>query len=163
MDRAKPICGRALEIALYGFLLAIFVFAWGEKNSQASSLATPESNASGAASLLPQIGTVFDMCIVDDSNGIQLQLNTVNGDYIFTDCNAFTLGGTGLITLKGCVITLQHVTSDRRVTAKIDTCQKKAKASAQTFSPAATRTITDRNTADDACGCGDSVVGRPAP
>jgi hypothetical protein len=52
-----------------------------------------------------------------------------------------------------CTITLQHNTTDRRLIAQIDDCQKKATAAIQLFSPGRMFTITDRNTADSRCSC----------
>jgi hypothetical protein len=100
-------------------------------------------------------GKVFDTCIQDDSNGNKLQFNSPNGDYQFTRCgsNGFTLSGTGTVTIKGSVITLQHNASDRRVTAIIDNSVKRATASIQVFSLGTTFTIADRNTANNTCGC----------
>jgi hypothetical protein len=83
----------------------------------------------------------------------------MTGAYTFTDCLAFTLTGTGTVTVKGCTITFKHVALDRRVIAKVDTCQRRATASAETYNPSRIETIVDRNTADDVCGCGDSMMG----
>jgi hypothetical protein len=52
-------------------------------------------------------------CIVDDSNGNQLQFDKVTGAYTFTNCGSFTLSGIGKVTIKGSQITLVHVASDR--------------------------------------------------
>ncbi len=153
MDRIKRIGGIALEIALGVFLLAMLMTAWGAKESKAASLTPARSTVSA---LLPQGGTI---CIVDDSNGNQLQFDQMTGAYTFTDCASFTLMGTGVVTTKGCTIALQHVAPDRRVLAKIDQCGKRATASAQTYSPSVFKTITDRNTANDVCGCGDAMMG----
>ncbi len=100
-------------------------------------------------------GPFFNMCLQDDSNGNILQINTATGNYQFTNCSGFTVGGTGTLTRKGCTITLQHNNGDRRVLAKIDTCQKKATASIRLLSQGTTFTITDRNTANNNCACGN--------
>jgi len=95
----------------------------------------------------------FDTCLQDDSNGNILLINTTTGDYQFTNCAGFVLSGKGTLIKKGGVINLQHVASDRRVQATIDTTQKKGTASVQVFSPARTFTITDRNTSNNTCLC----------
>lgn len=151
MNRIKRIGGSALEIALGVFLLAMLMTVWGAKESKAATLTPARSTVSA---LLPQGGT---LCIVDDSNGNQLEVDPTTGVYTFTDCASFTLTGTGVVTTKGCTVVLQHVAPDRRVLAKIDLCGSRATASAKTYSPNALRTITDRNTADDVCGCGDGM------
>jgi uncharacterized delta-60 repeat protein len=99
-------------------------------------------------------GAPPDSCIVDDSNGSILMLSFATGEFQLTNCKTgFAVAGTGTITRKGCIITLQHSSTDLRVLAKIDTCTKKATASVQVFSLGRTFTITDRNTANNACGC----------
>jgi hypothetical protein len=152
MEYIKRIAGSALEVALGIFLLAILVNVWGARESKAAPLTPARSPVSAS---LPQAGTI---CIVDDSNHNQLQVDPTTGAYTFTDCASFTLTGTGVVTTMGCTVVLQHVAPDRRVLAKIDLCGKRATASAQTYSPSILKTITDRNTANDVCGCGDAMA-----
>jgi hypothetical protein len=97
----------------------------------------------------------FDLCLQDDGNGNLLQINTTTGEYQFTSCSGFAIGGTGALTRRGCTISLQHNAGDRRVLATINTCQKKATASVRLLSQGRTFTITDRNTANNTCACGD--------
>jgi hypothetical protein len=93
-------------------------------------------------------------CVQDDSNRSSIVLNRVTGDYLITRCNPpLMLTGRGTVRTVGCSVRLEHFASDRRVTATIDTCQKRGTASVQTFSPAALFTITDRNTANNTCAC----------
>jgi hypothetical protein len=96
---------------------------------------------------------VFDACIKDESNGNSLQVNFTTGEYQFSDCQGVTVGGTGTLVTRGCTVTLQHTASDRRLLARIDTCSHIATASLQTFSPARTLTIGDRNTVGSDCVC----------
>jgi pectin methylesterase-like acyl-CoA thioesterase len=99
-------------------------------------------------------GNASIVCLQDDSNRSFIVLNRATGEYSFTRCNpSLTLTGTGKVRTAGCSVRLEHFASDRRVTAMIDTCQKKGSASVQTFSPAALFTITDRNTANNTCAC----------
>jgi uncharacterized delta-60 repeat protein len=100
-------------------------------------------------------GIIFDICTQDDSNGNTFRFNTATGEYQFTNCSGLAVGGIGILTRKGCTLTLQHNTGDRKVLAKIDTCQKKATASVQLISQGRTFTITDRNTANNTCTCGN--------
>jgi hypothetical protein len=99
--------------------------------------------------------TVFDVCVQDDTTRSTLLFNSQTGDYLFVKCgaNGLSLSGRGLSRVMGGAITLEHNASDRRLLAKIDNSQKKGTASVQTFSPSATHTIIDRNTADNACAC----------
>lgn len=96
---------------------------------------------------------VYDLCLQDDSNGNLLQFNSTTGDYLFTNCGGVTMGGTGAITRRGNVITLQHNTSDRRVLATIDVGTHRATASVQSFTFGKTFSLTDRNTANNTCAC----------
>lgn len=96
----------------------------------------------------------FDVCIQDDSNAnLFLQFNSTTGNYHFTNCAGFTLGGTGTLVLKGGIITLEHNAADRRVLARIDKAARKATASVEIPSRGFTFVITDRNTANDSCVC----------
>ncbi|HEX8087588.1 MAG TPA: delta-60 repeat domain-containing protein [Blastocatellia bacterium] len=97
--------------------------------------------------------TSFNLCLQDDSNGNMVKINSATGLYQFTNCSGLTVEGTGSMTLKGGLITLQHNAPDRRVLAKVDTSTNKATATIQLFSQGATFTVTDRNTANNTCAC----------
>ena len=96
-----------------------------------------------------------NVCLQDDSTGDRLSLNQTTGNYTFTKCGAggFTVSGTGVVTSKGCLRTLQHTRTDGRVLAQVDACLNKGKASIQIFSQPVTYTITDRNTVGNSCAC----------
>jgi uncharacterized delta-60 repeat protein len=98
-------------------------------------------------------GSSFDTCIQDDSNGNLLQVNTTTGDYQFSNCSGFTLTGTGTLSRRGSVSTLENNASDRRVMARIDTGINRATASIQVFAQGTTFTIADRNTTNNTCSC----------
>lgn len=110
----------------------------------------PNNNSS---SVTTTIAPPFNLCLQDDSSRSILQFNSSTGDYLFSSCQGVTLSGRGTITVKGSVVTLQDSTSDRRVLARIDSSVLKGTATVQLFSPARLFTITDRNTADNTCGC----------
>ncbi|MFY9558490.1 MAG: hypothetical protein WAV20_16260 [Blastocatellia bacterium] len=101
----------------------------------------------------PGAAVQFDLCLQDESNGNILQVNSITGEYQFTNCLGLTIGGTGMITKKGCLVTLQVNGPDRRVLARIDTCMMSGTASVQVLSPSRTFSILDRNTANNACSC----------
>ena len=98
-------------------------------------------------------GSVFDLCLQDESNGNLIQVNSTTGAYQFTNCQGVTIGGIGTITTKGCLVTLQVNGPDRRVLARIDTCMKSGIASVQVLSPSRTFSILDRNTSNNSCVC----------
>jgi hypothetical protein len=95
----------------------------------------------------------YQFCIQDQSNGNVLTVNLVTGEYQFTNCQGVTLGGTATLTRKGCSVTLQHNSASGRLIARIDTCTKTGTASFQTFSPASTFSIVDRDSSNNSCGC----------
>lgn len=95
----------------------------------------------------------FDICIQDDIGGSILRINSITGDYQFTNCSGFSLSGTGGLVKRGGLVTLQHYAADRRVLARIDSSVSRATASVQLLSPSTTFTITDRNTANNTCAC----------
>lgn len=98
--------------------------------------------------------TPFDMCLQDDSNGNLLQFNSTTGEYQFTKCRSgLVLSGTGSLTTRGSIITLQDYATDRRVLARIDGSVNKGTASIQVFSQGTTFTIMDRNTTNNTCTC----------
>ncbi len=138
--------GRALPVvALSLFLLAIPPGIWSGKDALAAAVAP-----------LPR--PAFDCCLVDDSSGLTLQFSSSTGDYQVADqSGAILLTGTGKVTKKGCVKTLNHVALDRRVRGVLDTCAERGNAGIQILMPApCAMTITDRDTDDNECVIGKS-------
>lgn len=97
--------------------------------------------------------TVFNGRLQDDSDpGNVVLFNTATGNYVFC-CGGTVITGKGTTILKGCMFTLQHNPSDRRLLVKVDFSQKRGTASLQ-FPPGTARcTITDRSIADDTSTC----------
>lgn len=96
----------------------------------------------------------FNFCLQDESNGNMLRFNSDTGEYVFTRCGtSYTLTGNARITVRGCTVTLDHVASDRRILAKVDTCQNKGNVSVQSLSSSASFTIIDRNIKNNSCNC----------
>lgn len=100
-----------------------------------------------------QVQPAFDLCLQDESNGNVLLLNSITGEYQFTNCRGLTLTGVGMLITKGCLVTLQVNGPDRRILARIDTCLKSGIASVQVLSQGTTFTILDRNTTNNTCVC----------
>jgi uncharacterized delta-60 repeat protein len=99
----------------------------------------------------------FDICLQDESSDSVLSLNSTTGAYQIIRCrNRFTLNGTARLTRKGCSLTLQDFSSDRRIMAQIDTCQNRATASIQIFPQGGMFTLTDRNITNNTCQCPNS-------
>jgi uncharacterized delta-60 repeat protein len=123
---------------------------------------TPNSQNSDFGVARYNGGTLFDICLQDDSNGNLLELNSATGDYLFTNCGDFVLGGIGNLTTRGNIITLKHNLADRRVMAQINNGAHKGSATVQFLSPRKLFTITDRNTFNNTCSCG-ATSGRTSP
>lgn len=95
----------------------------------------------------------YDLCLQDDGNGNRLQINSATGEYQFTNCSGFTLGGIGTLTRNRNGIVLQHNTSDRRMMVTIDINMKRATGSLQVLSQGRLLTLTDRNILNNNCSC----------
>lgn len=95
--------------------------------------------------------TVFSGCVQDDSDPSKVVLfNAKTGQYRFC-CGGIVYTGTGTVTIKGCLITITHNATDRRV--QISTDGNTGNASLQS-PPGTTRcTIQDRNVRNNGCVC----------
>jgi hypothetical protein len=90
----------------------------------------------------------------DDSNPATVLLfNSLTGDYRFC-CGGSTLTGRGIVTIKGCIINLQHNAPDRRVLATVDKSVFRGTASLQSPPGSIKCTITDRDVRNNNCACG---------
>ena len=153
LDFVKRIGGMGLELALGVLLLGIVFAAWNATDSRAATAKARAARMPAApvsATLAAQQGTI---CLQDESNGNFLTFDS-SGAYTFTSCgSAVTLTGTGVVKVKGLVVTLEDVKPDRRVTATVDQALRQGKAAAQTFSPARSFTIRDKNIDNNTCSC----------
>ena len=70
-------------------------------------------------------GQSFDVCLQDDTSHDYLRLNTVTGQYTIKRCiagpKAVDITGTGTVSINGNTISFQHFTTDRFITATINT------------------------------------------
>ncbi len=97
--------------------------------------------------------SIFNICLQDDTNpGTVLLINSVTGAYRFC-CGGTVFTGTGTVTIRGCVLTLQHNPPDRRVSASVDQTQFKGNAVIQFPVGTIKCTITDRDTRNNTCTC----------
>ena len=154
LDFVKPIGGMGLELALGVLLLGIVFAAWNATDSRAATSkarAAIRAASPVSATLAAQQGTI---CLQDESNGNFMTFDGT-GAYTFTSCaSGVTLSGTGVVRVKGLVITLEDVKPDRRITATVDQALRQGKAAAQTYSPARSFTIRDKNIDNNTCTCG---------
>jgi uncharacterized repeat protein (TIGR01451 family) len=110
----------------------------------------PENNSSSVTTI---ISSPFGICLQSDGGTEIFFINTTTGDYQLIDCQSLLLSGRGEITQRGCTLTLQHNTGDRRVSASLNTCQRTGIVSVQVFSIGRTFNITDRDTSNNTCTC----------
>jgi uncharacterized delta-60 repeat protein len=100
---------------------------------------------------VPAGGPEFDICIQADGGGGIFQFNSMTGDYQFTNCAGITITGTGSVTQKGSLLSLDHSAPDRRVLVRVS--GNRATVSVQLFSPRRTFTIADTNITNNTCSC----------
>jgi uncharacterized repeat protein (TIGR01451 family) len=110
---------------------------------------TTNNSSSVTTTVLP----TFNVCLQDDSSRSVLQFSSTTGDYLFTSCQGVIVSGRGSVAVRGSIATLQDFGADHRILATIDRSVMKGTATIQLFSPVRLFTITDRNTADNTCGC----------
>jgi hypothetical protein len=102
--------------------------------------------------------TVFSICLVDESNpGNVVLFNTQTGDYTFCCSGAVLASGRGVLTLRGCIGTIDERKGTRNVHIEFDTSANgKGKGTASIFlggSSTPKCTITDQNMAGNNCAC----------
>ncbi len=105
------------------------------------------TDTSGNTAQCSFIVSTFDQAIVSDSGGGAIFINTLTGDYQIC-CGGMIVSGKGTITKKGCILTLTHNPSNRRLTVTYDTCKKEGKAVLQMPPGTVKCTIIDSNTKD---------------
>lgn len=116
-----------------------------------STVTCTATDASGNTATCSFSVTVFSGCVQDDSDPSRVVLfNAQTGQYRFC-CGGTVYTGTGTVTVKGCLVTIQHNTTERRV--QISTDGNTGNASLQS-PPGTTRcTIQDRNVRNNSCVC----------
>ncbi|HWC75866.1 MAG TPA: hypothetical protein VG778_00295, partial [Blastocatellia bacterium] len=96
---------------------------------------------------------VFNVCLQDNSVPSRVVLaNSLTGDYRFC-CGATVFTGTGTVSVKGNIITIQHNSGNRRVLIKVDKSVKVGSASLQSPPGVMVCTITDTNITNNSCVC----------
>jgi uncharacterized delta-60 repeat protein len=104
-------------------------------------------------------GTIFDMCLQDDTNDDILRFNSMTGEYSLIRCSkGITLTGTGVLGGSFCKLTLQDggpdlKRRDRNVSVLFNTCTHTADASVSIFASGQSFTIHDSDTRNSTCAC----------
>jgi hypothetical protein len=96
---------------------------------------------------------VFDACLQDNSNaGLVIVWNSVTGEYAFC-VNGQVYTGTGVITRRGCTVSLVHNTSQLRVSASVDFTMNRGNASIQSPPGSMQGSISDSDITNNSCTC----------
>jgi hypothetical protein len=97
--------------------------------------------------------TVYDLRLQDDINpSTVLLVNSQTAQYRLC-ANGQTYTGTGIVTKRGCTITLTHNASDRRLQASVDTSMGRGNATLQISTGLMMCSITDRDIRNDSTLC----------
>jgi subtilisin-like proprotein convertase family protein len=96
--------------------------------------------------------SAFSACLQDDSVPTNVVFFSPTGDYLFC-CNGVMVSGTGLATVRGCIVSIQHNPPDRRVLLTFDGAVHRGTASLQMPPGTIKCTIIDRNTLNNTCTC----------
>jgi hypothetical protein len=96
---------------------------------------------------------VFDACLQDNSNSATVILwNTTTGEYAFC-CGGQVYLGTGVLSRRGCTVSLVHNTLQLRVSASIDFAMSRGSASIQSPPGSTQCSISDSDITNNTCNC----------
>jgi hypothetical protein len=99
----------------------------------------------------------FNFCLQDDQNpGNVVLINAVSGDYRFCCGGVLVATGTGTLTTRGCIGSIDHTKGDRRVHIQWDTAANGVGEGTAIIQVSPNKTvcqITDRNMVDNTCSC----------
>jgi len=114
----------------------------------------PTSSNPGATVTCGFTVTVFGMCLQDDSNpGNVVLLNPFTGAYQFCCNGVVAASGTGTLSVKGCVVSIQHYPGNYRVNIQADTAVKRGSATIQLPPGVLKCSIGDRDITNNTCVC----------
>ncbi|HJQ27065.1 MAG TPA: HYR domain-containing protein [Blastocatellia bacterium] len=118
-----------------------------------TSVTCTATDASGNTARCGFAVTVWTACVQDDSNlGNVCLFNAQTGEYQFC-CNGMVAAtGTGVLTVRGCTLTINQTKGERRVSLSADLSQKRGSATVF-INGQATCQITDRDMTNNLCQC----------
>ena len=125
-----------------------------------TSVTCTATDTSGNTATCSFTVTVFTACLVDESNsGNVVLFNTQTGDYRFCCNGVLLVTGRGVLTIRGCIGTIDDQKGDRKVHIEFDFSANngRGKGTAALFLGGSTNpkcTITDQSMAGNACNCG---------
>lgn len=120
---------------------------------QGALLITDIAFVSAAHITLPVFSS--DACLKDETNGSELRLNTVTGNYVFCYAGGLTISGVGKVVTQGNIVSLAQGANetDRRLVVTMDRSTGRGTASLQTPAGSLLCSITDRNMTNRTCSC----------
>jgi hypothetical protein len=96
---------------------------------------------------------MFDACLQDNANPATVILwNSLTGEYAFC-CNGQVYTGTGVVTKRGCTVSLTHNTLQLRVSASIDFTMNRGSGSIQSPPGSIQGSISDSDITNNSCNC----------
>jgi len=115
------------------------------------------TDGSGNTTQCSFVVATFDICLQDDSQpGNKLLFRSSTGDYLFCCASGGTYSGKGKVTKKGTTYSLSHNTTLQRVQATVTLgTVNKGSASIQAPPGLVKCTISDSNTTNNTCACGN--------
>jgi hypothetical protein len=118
-----------------------------------TTVACTATDAAGNAASCSFAVIVFDLRLQDDTNPAAVLLfNSQTAQYrLCTSGTSYT--GTGVVSKRGCTITLTHNASDRRLQASVDTSMGRGNAALQMPSGLMMCSINDRDIRNDSAIC----------
>jgi uncharacterized protein len=100
---------------------------------------------------------VFSLCMIDDSNsGNVVLINAITGDYRYCCNGVVVASGRGVLTVRGCSVSIEHTKGDRRVLIQADTVSNNGSGSGAAFINmlgVSSCQVTDRSIAGNQCNC----------
>jgi subtilisin-like proprotein convertase family protein len=128
----------------------------------ASTVTCTATDTAGNTATCSFAVTVFNFAIADGTNPTAQLLVDASGNYVFC-CGSTTICGTGKVTRKGNVLTIEHNTSTFRVLIKIDISSGRADATLKTPPGQVLCQIIDRAMNDTAIGTCSAASCAPKP
>jgi len=96
---------------------------------------------------------VFDLCVQDDSNpAMTVLVNVATGEYRFC-CGGVVSNGTGTVSVRGNLVTVENNTATRRVLIRVDRGTRSGTASYASPPGAIGCQIRDTNITNNSCQC----------
>jgi HYR domain len=130
-------------------------FPVGTTTVTCTAMDTSGNTATCHFSVTVNAAATFSNCVQDDANpGNVVLFDKTTGHYTFCCNGTVVASGTGTVSVRGLVITLQDYSSTKRVLITVDQGTNRGTASIQSPPGTLVCSISDRNLSNDTCTCG---------